>query len=99
MPELGYFVMMRGWGVCGWIIDTSSSVRFDCLILVCIVDKRMYVGIFSYILYEFRTMVLTRVVITRDINDQNFYVNKNSTDATACRCLFTAKLLYIFRVL
>ena len=68
MPELGYFVMMRGWGVCGWIIDTSSGVRFCCLILVCIVDKRMYVGIFSYILYEFKVMVFfTRVVITRDI--------------------------------
>jgi len=27
-----------------------------------------------------------------------FNVNKNPTDATVCRYLFTAKLLYIFRV-
>jgi len=27
-----------------------------------------------------------------------FNVNKNPTDATACRYLFTAKLLYMFRV-
>ena len=26
------------------------------------------------------------------------YVNKNSTDATVCRYLFTAKLFYMFRV-
>ena len=59
--------------MCGWIIDTSSSVRFDCLILVCIVEKGTYVGIFCYILYEFKAMVFTRLVITRDINDQNFF--------------------------
>jgi len=27
-----------------------------------------------------------------------YYVNKNPTDATVCRYLFTAKLLYMFRV-
>jgi len=27
-----------------------------------------------------------------------FHVNKNPTDATVCRYLFTAKLLYMFRV-
>ena len=27
-----------------------------------------------------------------------FFVNKNPTDATVCRYLFTAKLLYMFRV-
>ena len=33
----------------------------------------MYLGIFSYSLYEFKAMVFTRAVITRDINDQNFF--------------------------
>ena len=28
----------------------------------------------------------------------SFNVNKNPTDATVCRYLFTAKLLYMFRV-
>ena len=65
--------MIRGWGVCGWIVHTSGSVGFDCLGLVCIGDKRMYLGIFSYSLYEFKAMVFTRAVITRDINDQNFF--------------------------
>lgn len=39
-----------GVGVCEWIIRTSGSVGFDCLGLVCIRDKRMYLGTFSYIL-------------------------------------------------
>ena len=29
---------------------------------------------------------------------KQFYANKNPTDTTVCRCLFTAKLLYMFRV-
>ena len=29
---------------------------------------------------------------------KDFCVNKNPTDATVCRYLFTAKLLYMFRV-
>jgi len=34
-----------------------------------------------------------------DNNNNNKYnVNKNPTDATVCRYLFTAKLLYMFRV-
>jgi len=28
----------------------------------------------------------------------SFYINKIQRDATVCRCLFTAKLLYVFRV-
>jgi len=27
-----------------------------------------------------------------------FYINKIQRDATLCRCLFTAKLLYMFRM-
>jgi len=34
----------------------------------------------------------------RFINTIRFSVNKNPTDATVCRYLFTAKLLYRFRV-
>jgi len=30
--------------------------------------------------------------------DVRMYVNKNPTDATVCRYLFTAKLLHMFRV-
>ena len=45
--------------------------------------------------------MLTKVVIYS--NDKIKYcsvfnVNKNPTDATVCRYLFTAKLLYMFRV-
>jgi len=32
------------------------------------------------------------------LNAIQFNVNKNPTDATVCRYLFTAKLLYMFRV-
>jgi hypothetical protein len=63
----------RGDEVCGWLIHTSDSVGFDCLGLVRIGDKRMYLGIFSYILYEFKAVVFDSAVITGDISDQNFF--------------------------
>ena len=38
-------------------------------------------------------------ILQQHVNsDQNTYINKIQRDATVCRCLFTAKLLYMFRV-
>ena len=39
---------------------------------------------------------LNKVVLDRYIH--SIYVNKTPIDATVCRYLFTAKLLYMFRV-
>ena len=40
----------------------------------------------------------SRMIAQGNENNWEFNVNKNPTDATVCRYLFTAKLLYIFRV-
>jgi len=39
-----------------------------------------------------------QICIRNNTKDIIFYVNKNPTDATVCRYLFIAKLLYMFRV-
>ena len=38
------------------------------------------------------------MVLVLKIGTTSLYVNKNPTDATVCRYLFTANLLYMFRV-
>ena len=43
-------------------------------------------------------LIILHAIINVNLMSNSFNVNKNPTDAAVCRYLFTAKLLYVFRV-
>lgn len=51
-----------GGETCGWIIQTGGFVGFSCFCLGCIEDRRMCLGIVTYILQEFKAIIFIRVV-------------------------------------